>query len=261
MKSTVTLVLPYYNQPDMLRYQLANWLSYEDPSKFEFIVVDDGSSVRPLQAIQGDNYLRENLRKLPLRIFRIDEDIPWNRGEARNIGWKEARAEWIFQMDTDHVLGPDCARSLVEWFEMQDVPNPDPGDWYRFRRFRVGAADHTRNKDALPRDAKYGEIKPHIDSYLCTKGFYERAGGYNLAFSGCLGGGSPFLHQMEKLRIASLAPPEIWLEVLTTAVIADASADLDRDTSEYKRRRATLEKAGKIKGCCEIRHNYLKVHG
>lgn len=255
----VTIVLPYYNQPEMLRWQLTNWLSYADTSCFEFIVVDDGSEVRPLQAVRGDNRLQEHLKELPLRIFRIDEDIPWNRGEARNIGWKEARTDWIFQMDADHVLGETCAAELLEWFKCSDIPNPDPAHWYRFRRFRVGAADHTRNKDAIPRHEKYGEIKPHIDSYLCTKAMYERAGGYNLAFSGCLGGGSPFLHQMEKITPPLLAPPEIWLEVLTTDVIKDASADLDRDTSEYKRRRAKLEAAGKIKGSCKIQHKYIQV--
>lgn len=259
--SLVTVIVPYYNQPEMLRFQLANWLAYDQPTldKFEFIVVDDGSAIRPLQAIQGDNYLRENIRELPLRIFRIDEDIPWNRGEARNIGWKEARTAWIFQMDADHVLEPPAATELVDWFTALDRPSPDPRDWYRFRRFRVGAADHTRNKDDLPRDAKYGEIKPHIDSYLCTRARYEAAGGYNLAFSGCLGGGTPFLHQMQDLGPASLAPPEISLNVLTTDVCVDASAALDRNTSEYKRRRAQLEKAGKIKGSCEIRHKYLQV--
>lgn len=247
-----TIIIPYYNQPAMLREQLGNWFSYPDHVKkaLPLIIVDDGSrECQAMEVFKRYSYWNA-FSAFGGRLFRINEDIPWNRGEARNIGYREAGTEWIVQVDIDHVLPPASAEAM--WVRRAEF---NPNEWYRFRRFRVGAADHTRNKDALARDVRFGEIKPHIDSYLCPTLHFHRAGGYNLEFSGCLGGGSPFLHCMEDHNGPSLmAPSDVVLHVHTTDSVKDASASLDRDTSEYKRRKALLK--GQLRGHCEVRHQY-----
>jgi len=103
----------------------------------------------------------------------------------------------------------------------------------------VGFADDTRKKDTIPDDQAYGAIKPHIDSYLCTKNLYWEAGGYNEEYSGCLGGGGPFLKRMAEVSgPAKVLPENIYLEVYTRSVIKDASVwDLSRDKTEFKKRK------------------------
>lgn len=249
--ATVTVGIPYYNQPTMLIHQLATYLSYSPLLRelISLIVVDDGSMKAPaLASIPAD--MLKQLKQERFSLYRIGVDIPWNRGEARNIIWREAKTNWLIQLDIDHTLPREAAEALVmqRWTEA----------WYRFPRFRVGKADHTRNKDDLPRDAEFGPIKPHIDSYLCDRNAYAKAGGYNLEFSGCLGGGSPFLKEMERANNAPGLLTGAFLQCFTTDAIDDASADLPRGGDEYKKRKAELSRLKKIKGRCEVRNAYEK---
>lgn len=222
----VTLVCPYYRQPAMLARQLEEWAKF--PKGYEFIVVDDGS---PEPAIDVVDLAPPELLKR-LRLFRVTVDIPWNRGGARNLAVSQTRTDWLVHVDTDHVLPADSAPALLEH-------SPTPGRWYRFRRWRQGRADFTRKKDQIPAGVTFGEIHPHIDSYLIDRGTYDRVGGYDEDFSGCLGGGTEFLARLE----AAAGPPKILplpicLHVYTTDRIKDASiTTLSRDTSEGKERR------------------------
>lgn len=243
----ITYILPYYNQPLMLAKQLETWASYGSYARehLTFIVVDDGSPIpaKPLVAEHAG-----------VQLYQIDVDIPWNRAGARNLGATVATTDWIVHTDTDHVLPPDAAEALVG---RQNDYNPKT--WYRFRRFRVGAADETRNKDKIPRAQKFGEIKPHIDSYLCTRKLYWQVGGYDEDYSGCLGGGSPFLKQLEAAAAVRELPPDTFLHVYTRDACPDSSAKLDRDTSEYTRRRKAKERAGDTKARKPLRFPWHRV--
>jgi glycosyltransferase involved in cell wall biosynthesis len=205
----------------MLREQLQIWENY--PPGISMIVVDDGSPQPALDVIQ--TYASPSLCDR-LTLYRITIDIPWNSG-ARNLGARQAATDWIMQIDLDHVLPSPAAPALLNF-------EADPKHWYRFERYRNGAADETRQKDKLPREATYGKIHPHMDSYLCTRELYWKARGYDERYSGCLGGGTPFLKELAKVGgEAKMAPSAVCLEVYTRNVIADASVrTLSRDRTE-----------------------------
>lgn len=252
MKPLITMIVPYYRQPNMLRKQLETWDSYapEVRAAFRFIVVDDCSpepAERVLRAppvtFQGAEIVWDP--PTGVSLYRIDKDIPWNRGMARNLGTHVAETEWILHVDTDHVLPPESAAKLV-----QHMPLRVKNQWYRFARFRIGAADETRKKDKVPDSATNVEIHPHIDSYLCTPEAYWTAGGYNEDFSGVLGGGSPFLKEMEK---AHGPPPTlnfVRLHVHTRHSVPDSSEHtLPRDPAAFaQRKREIMRKHGSLKG-------------
>jgi glycosyltransferase involved in cell wall biosynthesis len=227
-----SLLVPYYRQPRMLREQIRLWNAY--PEGVQIILVDDGSPEPALPIVEecASGWLKQRLS-----VYRIGIDVPWNRGGARNLATKEAATDWIVHVDIDHVLTGDCAKRLLDF-------TPDPKRWYRFERYRNGKADDTRKKDKIPPFLDYGKIHPHIDSYLCTKEAYWKAGGYNEDFSGCLGGGSPFLALMESTNGPSaMLPSDISLQVYTRSVVADSSDHtLSRDRGEFSRRKATLKK-------------------
>jgi len=217
-----TLILPYYRSPQMLRRQMEVVADY--PPGYTVVVVDDGSP-EPAEVPAG------------VELYRIEVDIPWNRGGARNLGAHVARTDWIIQTDIDHVLLPECAAALLE-------TEIDPACWYRFLRFRHGQADETRRKDTIPRNAGFGPVKPHIDSYLMRRELFLSSP-YDEDYSGCLGGGSPFLARMEKIAPVKMLPRDVHLHVYTRHAIADASVStLSRDTSEYVRRRRLKERRG-----------------
>lgn len=222
----ITLILPYYRSPLMLLQHLQVIEDY--PPWIWTVVIDDCSKEPASEIVQkGD----------PVSLYRIDTDIPWNREGARNLGAHVAKTDWIIQIDIDHVLPAKCADSLLDF--ILAVEFIGKCRWYRFPRFRVGKADETRKKDAIPQDQEYGQIKPHIDSYLCTKELYWKVGGYNEDYSGCLGGGGQFLKLMKLVAgEPELLPEDVYLEVHTRYSVPDASVDdLSRDKTEFKRRR------------------------
>lgn len=242
----VTLVVPYYRNRGMLALQVAAWNRF--PKAFRIVVVDDGSPepAAPIILEHASGALLDRLQ-----LYRIGVDISWNRGGARNLGATQARTEWLIHVDIDHLLPPECAAALLK-------AEVSPNRWYRFRRFRCGRADETRRKDAIPREQAFGEIKPHIDSYLITKNLYWDAGGYNEAFSGCLGGGSPFLQELEKLAPVAQLPDDVHLYVYTRDRCPDASDfSLSRETGEFAARKRRLN--GNLRGSDPLRFPWERV--
>lgn len=228
-----TFICPYYRQPQMLANQISAWELW--PSVVPILVVDDCSPEPALDVIRA--HASEQLRER-LTLLRVDVDIPWNRNGCRNLGSSWARTEWIVHVDTDHVMTFPSAVKLLSW-------QPTGSHWYRFQRFRRGRADETRRKDAIADDVEYGEIKPHMDSYLTTKSHYWAAGGYDEDYAGCLGGGTPFTKELAKLKPVDIAPYPVFVEVWTRSACADSSEHtLSRDTSEYARRRDAKQEAG-----------------
>lgn len=241
-----TLIVPFYRNCRMLSEQLRTWESY--PAAVSIVLVDDGSpeDARSIVLHQSSAALRERLS-----LYRIDVDIPWNRGGARNLGTQQATTDWIVHIDIDHVLPVTSAERLLEF-------TPDPWRWYRFERYRRGRADETRRKDKIPESVEFGKIHPHIDSYLCTRDLYWAAGGYNEDFSGCLGGGSPFLAELERAGGAPLFAPEAaHLVVYTRSVVPDASDHtLSRERGEFARRKQAMK--GRLKGSNPIRFQWTR---
>lgn len=244
MRDGVTLIVPYYRNAAMLERQMQEWIDY--PNSIKVIVVDDGSP-EPAKNVLGPFVGN-------VEVYRILQDIPWNRGGARNLGAKVADTKWIMHIDIDHILPAACAETMMK-------TRLTPGvEWYRFRRFRVGRADATRRKDAIADDVEFGEIKPHGDSYLCTRELYWRVGGYDEDYSGCLGGGSPFLKQLERAAPVAIFPGEVCLNVHTRDSVPDASDfSLSRDTSEYSRRRKEKERRGDTRAKNPLRFKWERV--
>lgn len=256
----ITLVVPYYRQPKMLRKQLETWASYppEVCATFDFVIVDDCSPEPALaEAMNAVGPIESKGGRL--HLYRIDKDIPWNRGMARNLGTKMATTPWVLHVDTDHVL-PAASAHFVLW-TLQNSTFADGKRWARFPRFRVGAADETRKKDKLPPGAKFGEIHPHIDSYLCTTEAYWKAGGYNEDFSGVLGGGTPFLKEMERVNGAPTLICTAPLHVHTRDSVPDSSEHtLPRSPEDFKeRKRLIMSKRGTLRGHDPIRLPWHKV--
>lgn len=217
----VTLILPYYRNPMMLRRQMQEWAGY--PRNLRLVVVDDGSPEPALPIIQpflGDSVSspRDNLE-----LYRIGVDIPWNRGGARNLGAHVCRTDWLIQTDIDHILPLESFAALLR------APL-DNRRVYRFPRFRVGRADETRKKDAIPADATFGPVKPHVDSYLIHKEAWHELGGYNEAYSGHIGGGNEFLRRLARSHLVAELPAGCALHVYTRDACPDANdIHLSRD--------------------------------
>lgn len=256
----ISVIVPYYRNVEMLKVHLDIWASYSEEvcRQMRLIVVDDGSP-EPASRVFGDWFTERGMgytQPFKVELYRIHPDIPWNRGGARNLGAWVTPDEWLLHMDIDHVLPPRAAETLATFMR---VP-PSHSDWYRFERYRYGRADETRRKDKIDPESTFGKIKPHIDSYLCRRSLYWKVGGYDEDYSGCLGGGSPFLQQLERAAPVQVLPEPICLHVYTRSTCKDASDfSLSRDTSEYSRRRKAKEARGDTKAKNPLRFSWGRV--
>lgn len=213
----VSLILPYYNQPRMLRHQLD--IANDYPEGIKVIVIDDGSQDAASNVFKsGDK----------TSLYQIDIDIPWNLEGARNLGATVADTEWLLFTDIDHALPVEAAESLLK-FKLNE------SKWYTFPRFRVGRADSTRNRDALHNSEIFGEIHPHVNSYLITKKNFWKMGGCDEDYAGVIGGEAPLLRMFRDTYGDSIVlPKDVCLHVYTRDAIEDANiTTLDRDTSKY----------------------------
>jgi hypothetical protein len=94
----LTLVVPYYSQPEMLALQEDVWRQY--PSDVSVIVVDDCSPVPAKSTVA--------------QVRRITERIPWNVAGAQNLGALCAKTEWLAHIEIDHTLPvPDMLKLLA----------------------------------------------------------------------------------------------------------------------------------------------------
>ena len=102
---SVSVVVAAFNRADFLPQTIDSLLcqSFKD---FELIVVDDGSTDRTAELLQGYGDR--------VRFFRQD-----NRGPsaARNLGVRHARGRWIAFQDSDDLSTPDHLESLFGFVE------------------------------------------------------------------------------------------------------------------------------------------------
>lgn len=103
---TVSVVIPAYDQPDMLREALDS-VAAQDFENFEVLVIDDGSprDLRPAVVAAGEN--------LGGRLRYVRQE---NAGgsAARNRGVALARGEWVALLDHDDVWVPSKLRRQME---------------------------------------------------------------------------------------------------------------------------------------------------
>jgi hypothetical protein len=157
----VTLVMAYYENPDMLelQYKHIGKLPPDILANLRVIIVDDGSPQHPAASPAG------KLRFF-LRIYRMGVDVRWNQDACRNVGVRHADTDWIFLTDMDHLvpekvwrfaMRPISGEDVAWTFERVDYPslNPNP--------------------------------KHHPNTWFMRRSFYEKVGGYDERFAGLYG--------------------------------------------------------------------------
>lgn len=178
----VTLILPFYQNPQFLRRQIEQWRVYPRDlvNAFSVIVVDDGSPTPAVEALRGV------VRPSNFRLFRIEQDIRWNWLAARNIGAYQATDGWLLLTDMDHVLPAETLRSIVYGVH-------DPETIYVFSR-----REHTGKA-----------IAPHSASFLMTRAMFWRVGGYDERCSGFYGSDGLWRRRCEQVAPIRLLSDEL----------------------------------------------------
>lgn len=179
----LTWVIPYYrNKPMLEEVHMKNLAEYDDEvlQHLTVLYVDDGSPEedRPDEVLAAQP---ARVRK-SLRLLRVLEDIPWNQHGARNLGAKQAKTRWLMVTDMDRILlAHDMRILLTRKLQAQ----------YHYKPLS------TKMHKTLPR-SDTGPRAPY-NQFICTKGKFWEAGGYDEDYCGTYGGDAPFLRALEKV--------------------------------------------------------------
>jgi hypothetical protein len=166
---TLSLVVPYYENPTMLARQYAEWSAWEEAAKahVEIVLVDDGSTQAATDVPRPEG--------LPaLRIYRVLEDRPWHQHAARNLGAHHAAGPWLLLTDMDHVVTAHALRALLKRLGRMEADAV-----YMLNRIEAGTGAQTLNENGQP--------KPHPNSFVMTRDLYWRIGGYDEDYCGIYG--------------------------------------------------------------------------
>ena len=174
----LTITMPYYEAPEMLKTHLENWCSYPDDlaDKVDIVLIDDGSPKYPAAEVLKAS----KLPRSPIKLFRVLENIPWNHGGARNLGMHCVSEGWVLSTDIDHVLTVDNLERLMS------LPL-DP-----FKSYRPGRVQENENGTEC--------IKPHRETFIMTREMFWKIGGFDEDFNGYWNGVFyPFLKNVRRI--------------------------------------------------------------
>ncbi|WP_045213325.1 FkbM family methyltransferase [Desulfonatronovibrio magnus] len=189
----ITISLSYYNDAEHIEKHINKWSEYADLVKFQ--ILDDGSNV------PAEDILKNfDLSRLDMRLFRVEEDIPWNIPGIRNLGATVCSTPWMLICDMDQTF----ERSEIE--KMCSLPDKGSGYYYSFAR-----QDNISTR---------GTMLVSIEDYW-------KVGGYDEDMVGNYGYNDPlFRYQLNHSGIREITCKDI----LCTQHTADC--DLDRSTKE-----------------------------
>lgn len=230
----LSLIVPYYNHPDFLKFQLHLWNNYSEKIKeeMEIILVDDGSKISIVDL--------PNLPPFPinLKIYRILEDIPWNEKGARNLGATVSTSNWLLHTDFDH------------WFDIQNLEKiinlkKEEKYIYRFQRLKYG----------IP-------YTQHKETHLIYKEKFFSVGGFDEDFSGIWGGGAYTLYfdillkqkKMEVFYLNDVYVNGAYLDRFHDCQVTNLSKKTNVGVGDLIRSKKKKYKSGKI-----LRFNWERV--
>ncbi len=214
----INLVFLYYDNPQMLRLQLDCWNAYPAAMKTlpHILLIDDGSP-----HTRAADIVRQTKCRVPIQVFRIQEDIPWNFAGARNLGCHHARG-WIYVSDIDTLLCPEDAHQLFAGAPLQREA------FYLPKRIWLGSQ---------------AEARPGIVNLLFHKSKYLEIGGYDEDYAGHYGREETDYYNRLRRVARKIPRNDVIIRVVSPNFIPDAHThgrlrDKTRNSALYEQKQA-----------------------
>lgn len=181
----------------MIKRHLTEWLKM--PDDVRFLVVDDHSKI-PFE------------NEIPrLNIYRVDDDIQWGQGGAKNLGFAVALTDWVLYFDIDHLITKEVFDEIIK------LDRSDKLTCYKFGRTTNGEDDGTTKS-----------------VFLMSKEAFELVGGFDEDFSGHYGYEDVLFNDLclRKLNVKTIA--EIKVPCFVRDEIYDEDYEFKRDRTINK---------------------------
>ena len=198
MFKQLALLTHVYNAATAVARQVDSWrvLPEDILAQIEILIADDYSDI-PLSIEKGH---------LPIRLFRITTDIPWNMAGAKNLLRTQATAPWLLFFDVDNHLPPEQMALLTHALDRLD-----PANLYMFQRSMEG-----------------GLVDPHINTFLVHRSIVDSVGGFDEDFCGHYGYEDVYFHHLLMQRKIDKV---LLNDICYIQAINAATLDLSRDMS------------------------------
>ena len=212
MTPTVSVIVPMYNAENFIKPALESLLT-QTFTDFEVILIDDCSTDRTLEIAKTFDDPR-------IRLV-VNEKNLGNPGSARNVGLEHAIGEYVYFMDDDDLLLPNCLETFIDAIGDNDAVFN--GAWLgavngEMRRLedldcRVVRLDVSENVSADPKQRIWSELVNHKMHYPPWLYLYRRALLKDIRFPDCVAEDVFFLLDvlLATDRIVKIAEPlYIW---------------------------------------------------
>ena len=219
MTPTVSVIVPMYNAENFIKPALESLLT-QTFTDFEVILIDDCSTDRTLEIAKTFDDPRIKLV--------VNEKNLGNPGSARNVGLEHAIGEYVYFMDDDDLLLPNCLETFIDAIGDNDAVFN--GAWLgavngEMRRLedldcRVVRLDVSENVSADPKQRIWSELVNHKMHYPPWLYLYRRALLKDIRFPDCVAEDVFFLLDvlLSTDRIVKFAEPlYIWRVKQTSA--------------------------------------------
>jgi len=203
----MNMIFLYYDNPRMLKIQIRYWNSYAGilTQIPEILLVDDSSP-----RTNAAKIVKKVGCEIPIRIFRINENIQWNMPGARNLGCHHAKG-WIYMSDIDTVIPKVEAKKLFEKYPL------DENCFYMPKRVWLPGST---------------PAAPAIVNLLYHKSQYQKIGGYDEDYSGSYYKEDVDYIERLKRSIPMVERNDVTIKVVHHSVVSDSrTRGMSRDRS------------------------------
>lgn len=238
----LTIVNPYYRNPEMLQLLIDNFDRYDSRTKLdiEWIIVDDCSPepAAPIIEKASPSVLHR------IHLYRVLDDIPWNQHGARNLGAQQAVAPWLLMADMDRMVLAADMRMVLDKIRKGKMT---PDHHYKARGYNI------KDKYAISED------KPIVNQFWCTKEAYWDCGGYDEDYCGMYGGDGPLLRSLER-NYPLVTMKDIIMFRYDRHIVPDATTqDLDRSRDGYGKKTREKRRTGNFTPTDHIRFKWERI--
>ena len=123
MNPILSIIIPSYNSEKYISKCLDSCVKQDlQPNEYEIIIVNDGSDDRTFEIAQ--NYASSHCN------IKIVTTINQGVCMARNTGMKEAAGEFLWFIDSDDYIKPNCLHHLIETAKTNDLDLM----WFKWKR-------------------------------------------------------------------------------------------------------------------------------
>ena len=106
----ISVIIPLYNKEKTIKQTILSVIN-QSYKNFEIVIINDGSTDNSVNVIRDINDKR-------IKLFNINNS---GVSHARNFGIDNSTGEYIFFLDADDLIYPECLSTLINTFEEYPV--------------------------------------------------------------------------------------------------------------------------------------------